>query len=99
MPGGWSGSTRKERLPSDWPERRARVLERDRHQCTVIEGGERCIEVATEVDHVVPGDDHRDENLASICSWHHGRKSSREGNRARWRFRARRPPERHPGLI
>ncbi len=95
----WEGSDRAARLPRDWRERRAKVLERDGHRCTVLmRNGSRCRDRATEVDHIVPGDDHRLDNLRAICAWHHARKSSAEGNAARTRLSSYREPERHPGL-
>lgn len=100
---GWKGSTRRQRLPRDWPRIRQRILTRDRWQCTWRINGTPCGERATDVDHIIPGDDHRDENLASVCSRHHRRKSSSEGGQAaaekRRRYPRRRPPEPHPGII
>lgn len=95
----WEGSTRRSRLPPDWPATRLRILERDSHRCTWIENGKRCTERATDVDHRVPGDDHSDRNLRSLCPWHHRRKSSAEGAAARApQPTQRRPPEQHPGV-
>lgn len=99
---GWTSSTRRDRLPANWPTIRRRILRRDRHQCQVIkEDGTRCLEYATDVDHKQAGDDHRDENLQAICSWHHRKKSSREGGQAsaqakRARAPRGRPEEPHP---
>lgn len=92
-PHGWGSSTRRQRLPKDWPEIRRRILWRDSGICHVChEPG------ADQVDHVVAGDDHREMNLASI----HQRPchlaktiAEREGRRPR----AKRAPEPHPGLI
>lgn len=100
----WQGSTRKQRLPDDWETRcKPQALERNPkricHWCGV-EGGD-------ELDHIIPGDDHRQENLDWIHGWRavragvsrrncHGEKSSAEGNRAK--VRERRPPETHPAL-
>lgn len=97
---GWAGSTRRRRLPVDWPARRARVLQRDGHACTWIQDdGLRCAAHATDVDHIVRGEDHSDDNLRSLCSFHHRRKSGREGALARSkRPTINRPAERHPGL-
>ena len=92
---GWQGSTRRRRLPDDWPEIRARILDRDRHRCRLRYHG--CTRHATEVDHIIRGDDHRDTNLQAACTWCHRIKSGREGAAAR--PRANRPPEPHPGLI
>lgn len=104
MSGQWADSTRREQLPPNWWEIRAGILDRDGHQCTAIrtDTDTRCRAEATDVDHVDDRHDHRPENLASLCSWHHDRKSSAEGNAARWakprpptqRF----PTEVHPGL-
>lgn len=100
MPGHWAGSTRREQLPPNWArEIRPRILTRDNYQCTwVDERAVRCGETASDVDHIRDPHDHSDGNLRALCSWHHARKSSAEGNAARWRFRARRLVEPHPGL-
>lgn len=95
----WEGSTRRQRLPSDWAQRRARVLRRDGHRCTVVTDGHRCPAPADEVDHIVRGDDHRMSNLASICTDHHKRKTAREAADARRATSNRRPREAHPGLV
>lgn len=102
----WEGSDRRDRLPPDWNTRiRPRILRRDGHRCTARHtGGAHCPEPATDVDHIIPGDDHRDENLTSLCQWHHQRKSSREGAAARaaqWRRHNRRyrRTEGHPGIV
>lgn len=105
MASGWQGSTRRQRLPPDWSRIRKRILRRDGHRCT--ERGlddVRCYEVATEVDHIRPGDDHSDANLRALCSWHHQKKSSQEGGAALARKRraidqSYRRREAHPGLL
>lgn len=70
--------------------------------------GNRCPELATEVDHVQRGDDHSEANLRSICEYHHRKKSSIEGGQARmeqWKKqraeidRRFRRDEQHPGLL
>lgn len=89
----WATSTRKARLPNGWPKIRAYVLDRDGRICYVCR-----LPGADQVDHVVAGDDHGEENLAAIHSWPcHLRKSSAEGNAAK--PKRLRPPERHPGLL
>jgi 5-methylcytosine-specific restriction enzyme A len=101
----WLGSDRRARLPADWPYRRARVLRRDGYRCTALSiYGERCELRATDVDHIKPGDDHRETNLASLCTWHHRRKSGAEGAAAAQRNRTKaqarfRRNETHPGRI
>lgn len=99
MPGGYAGSTRSARLPKGWDRIRAAVLARDGHRCTQLEGRQRCPQVAAEVDHIIPGDDHRFVNLRSLCTHHHRAKSSAEGNAGRWRYKQARTPEQHPGLM
>lgn len=101
----WAGSTRKERLPSDWLGRRSQVLRRDDFKCQWRIGSGRCSRYASDVDHVVRGDDHSFGNLQSLCSEHHRLKSGREGAAAYWagvresrgKFRAGRG-EKHPGV-
>lgn len=79
----WSNSTRRDRLPDDWKPRRRRILNRDGYMCQWrLPDGTLCLDSATDVDHVIPGDDHRDSNLRSLCSMHHARKSAGEGGRA-----------------
>ena len=95
MPTGWVGSTRRARLPPDWPERRLAVLDRDGWRCQIR--GPRCTGRATDADHIVRGDDHSLTNLQAACPPCHGRKSGQEGAAARPSIN--RPRERHPGLI
>lgn len=96
----WKGSTRRDELPSDWKQRRARVIERDHGLCQWrMLDGSICAEDGTDVDHIKPGSDHRMSNLQLLCEWHHLRKTAREANRAQPRYTTRRPPETHPGLI
>lgn len=98
MPGRWDGSNRRDELPPDWPVIRVRILRRDDHQCVARVGPARCTEPATDVDHIGAKHDHRDENLRALCSWHHKRRSSAQGNAARRRVPEKRAPEPHPGL-
>jgi 5-methylcytosine-specific restriction protein A len=99
--GQWSSSNRRQRLPKDWFQRRARVLRRDAGICHVCK-----LPGADSVDHVIAGDQHDEANLKAIhkvpC---HARKSSSEGGqaagaqrkaRAASRLRA---PEQHPGVV
>lgn len=101
----WTNSNRRSRLPSDWPKRRARALRRDGKLCQWrLDGGERCLQPATDVDHIRPGDDHSDDNLQSLCGEHHSLKSSQEGAAALAAKRRKinqkfRWTETHPGLL
>ena len=99
----WSSSNRASRLPRSWGAIRSRVLRRDGHRCvaTMLDGS-RCVERAIDVDHIVPGDDHRFANLQSLCGWHHKQKTGAESAAARRRHpreRRARPAESHPGLL
>jgi 5-methylcytosine-specific restriction enzyme A len=89
----WKDSDRKLRLPSNWNSLRKKVLVRDNHKCT------KCGYKATQVDHIVPGDNHSLDNLQSLCTQCHGIKSSLEGVMARQRNKSlrQRPSENHPG--
>ena len=104
----WKGrpSSRKERLRaagvSGWDEQRQakRVLERDGHRCYLR--GPDCIGTATQVDHVIPlfkGGSKDDDNVRAICHECHRAKVKRETAQARNRYRMRREPEPHPGLL
>lgn len=87
----WAGSTRRATLPPGWPIIRARILDRDGHRCTWVEDGQRCVAVATEVDHVNDREDHGDGNLRSLCEPHHAQRTAAQANEARW-HRGGRPP-------
>ena len=97
---GWNGSTRRSRLPKNWPALRTAVMRRDRGICYVCGGPG-----ADTVDHVEQGDDHSMGNLAAIhdrtpphC---HRAKSAAEGHAglARQRAKGRHPAEGNPGLL
>lgn len=97
----WAGSTRRSRLPKDWPRIRRRIIRRDKGACVArYSDGRTCGLPGTDVDHIIPGDDHRDENLQMLCTWHHRQKSAREGGTAAASsvVRTRRPVEGHPAL-
>lgn len=94
---GWQGSTRRARLPANWPQLREQVLLRDRGMCQWrLPNGALCLLPGNQVDHCEPGDDDRLANLQLLCREHHNSKSGREGAAARPSLYRR--PERHPGL-
>ncbi len=100
-PSAWATSTRRSRLPSDWPTRRIRVLRRDGYKCQARNEDESlCLAPARDVDHIERGDDHDYGNLQALCVWHHRQKTAREAAEARApRPTMRRKPEAHPGAI
>jgi 5-methylcytosine-specific restriction endonuclease McrA len=99
MSGGWVGSNRRAELPPDWYTAiRPAVLRRDEYRCRNRIDGQVCGRRANQVDHIGDRHDHRPEMLQALCAECHAKKSSRQGNDARWAVRRQRPPERHPGL-
>lgn len=75
---------------------KARALD----QCEAkLNTGDRCYEFGSECDHINPGNDHSLDNLQWLCSWHHKKKSSAEGNKAKKRITEQHPQERHPGFL
>lgn len=90
----WEGSSRKARLPSNWHSLRTTVLKRDGHRCQhpvpLPPTGTHtdtqwtvCAQQANQVDHITPGDDHTLGNLQALCTFHHKKKSSFEGNNSK----------------
>lgn len=88
----WDNSTRSSTLPSDWPMRRARVLERDEHKCK-IRYADECIIIANEVDHIRDRLNHSYDNLQAACAPCNARKNI---NTRPLRRQNRRAPEPHP---
>lgn len=91
----WS-SERGYPKPPGWEVTARRIKARD-PICRIQ--GPRCTQVSTEVDHVLPvhlGGTHEDDNLQGVCHNDHAAKTAAEAAAAR--PRARREPERHPGL-
>jgi len=100
LSGRWEGSDRLDTLPPDWAARRAAVWDRDGGLCRWPDSASGvCGAPGSDVDHIDDRDNHDLTNLQVLCSWHHNRKSSRQGNAARWQHRDRRPTESHPGMI
>lgn len=91
----WRTSPRRAHLPPGWSHSIApRILRRDGGICYRCGGFG-----ATEVDHIVPGDDHRDVNLAAIHTGCHRAKTTAEAHAAKRARQAARyhPGEAHPG--
>lgn len=105
MSGQWANSDRRARLPADWHKLRAATYRQAGGRCQHLDtDGTRCPTITPlhktgdtpggHADHVVAMTD--GPELQWLCPYHHGRKSSREGNAAR--PREQRPTEQHPGL-
>jgi len=77
------------------------VLKRCGHRCEWVDGDFRCHEPATDVDHIIPGDDHRPEALQGLCRRHHLKKTGREARAVQLKIKelARLPEEKQPGVI
>lgn len=83
-----------------WRKLRLLILKRDGYRCAIP----GCEQRADQVDHIRPhslGGSDDPSNLASLCDYHHSRKTAAEGHAARARIQAARlrPTEKHPGLI
>lgn len=91
----WEGNPRT--TTPQWRATRLRILERDHWTCQ----HPGCGQHATQVDHIIndaAGGTDDDSNLQALCTPHHRTKSANEGAAARWRTRATRTPDPHPGL-
>ena len=97
MSTGWKGSTRRARLPIDWDRVRRKVLKSADGMCQIRAQG--CDVLASQVDHVVAGDDHRLSNLQATCGNCHTKKTNYENKIRRNKKMAlkKRPTDSHPG--
>ena len=91
--------TKHRQLPSNWPAIVRSILARDK-RCMIA--GPNCTGRAEQADHIVNwaegGSDHP-SNLQAACVPCHSEKTKAEAARGRARApKARRTPERHPGL-
>lgn len=97
----WESSTRRSRLPADWPKRRAQVKARAGGRCEGIDidgTGKRihvaeCNGIGTDCDHDKRGDDHSLGNLRWLSLECHKAKTAAE------RPKQARPKPRHPGVM
>lgn len=99
LPKPWADSTRRSRLPSDWPQRRAKVKARAQGRCQAAVHEPECNGVGSECDHVIAGDDHSLDNLQWLSKPCHSAKTKREAQAARQHESRTRPAEAHPGKI
>src|SRR5699024_5262569 len=91
MAQGWSGSTRRERLPNDWRQRRAYILERDGFRCRAfLPDGRRRPRDATDVDHLPENVDDSNQDRQALSRGHHNPKTGRHGGKRSQEARRRR---------
>jgi 5-methylcytosine-specific restriction protein A len=97
----WKGSNRKSRLPADWERLRQVVLKRCGFRCEHLDNGYRCNNTATDVDHIISGDDHSLVNLQGLCGPHHLTKTGQEARALQLERKKllRLPEEKQPGVI
>ena len=96
----WAGSTRRSRLPRNWPQIVREIKKRAQGRCEAERHHPHCTGAGTDVDHINEGDDHRLANLQLLSTICHRAKTAREAaERNRARTAARTRPEQHPGAI
>lgn len=97
----WSSSRRRDRLPTDWPARVARVKARAKGKCQAREHVRGCSGIGTDCDHIRRGDDHSLDNLQWLSGPCHVAKTAAENiaDREAWAAMRVRPAEGHPGAI
>lgn len=105
MPWETNGSSKRRlELPPNWyTEIRPRILKRDGYVCQQRRSDRPgiCGQPANQVDHINDPHDHSDDNLQSLCAWHHRKKTEGESAEARRRIAAKgkMPVRKHPGLL
>jgi len=80
---------------------------RDNYRCQHIrfDTGRKCLRAARDVDHIKShkaGGTDDDDNLESLCGWHHDQKSGREGGLASGKARRAKNAggaKKHPGVL
>jgi 5-methylcytosine-specific restriction enzyme A len=92
----WAGSTRRQRLPSDWPKRVAAVKRRAQGRCEEQHHAVGCDGKGRDVDHKVQGDDHSLSNLQLLSGPCHDRKTRLDNG---YVAAVRGPAEAHPGRV
>lgn len=98
----WNTSTRRTRLPKDWPDIRKRIKARADGICEHRDHrGVRCTQPGTECHHLGADTDHRDHMLQWICTPHHKtitQAQARAAQHAKYTAAKKRKPEAHPGI-
>ena len=90
----WNSSTRRSRLPDDWPQLVAEVKRRAKGRCQYAVHVPGCDGTGTDCDHIVQGDDHSLTNLQWLSGPCHEHKTRIDNGLGR---RLPLPPEPHPG--
>ena len=90
----WSTSTRRDRLPDNWPALVRQVKRRARGRCEETHHAPGCDGRGREVDHARQGDDHSLNNLQLLSSACHARKTRLDNG---YVAAVLAPRERHPG--
>ena len=93
----WAGSTRRARLPKDWPVRVAAVKARAHGRCEARVHVAECDGTGRECDHVIRGDDHSLNNLQWLSTPCHKAKTLWENQQRRDALKL--PREAHPGAV
>lgn len=73
-----TASTRRSRLPTNWPALRSAVKARANGNCEATQHHPRCNGTGTQCDHIHPGDDHSMSNLQWLSTECHQVKTNRE---------------------
>ena len=92
----WATSTRRQRLPIDWPTRRRAVKARAHGHCQAPVHVDGCDGIGTQCDHIVNNDDHSLTNLQWLSKACHTAKTQREAAQAKPSRRRQHEP--NPGM-
>lgn len=96
----WATSTRASRLPHNWAAIRQAVLTKAGHQCQATHHHPRCTGQATDVDHIIAGDNHSLANLQALSKPCHDAKTRLEAAQRNTQRREQRiRHDKHPGEI
>lgn len=90
----WATSTRKARLPRDWPARVAKVKARAKGRCQATAHVAECDGQGAQCDHVHQGDDHSLTNLQWLSDPCHAAKTRLDNG---YSAAVKAPVEDHPG--
>lgn len=92
----WDTSTRRDRLPANWPILRRQAIARAHGRCQDTHHAAGCDGKAVEVDHIEQGDDHSPTNLQALSAACHARKTRLDNG---YWAAVPAPAERHPGAL